>query len=152
MKSKIHAIAALLSFTCIACFWSSTLVSELLLSPDAVAAVKAGIVYAFAVFIPLMILTGATGFAMGGRGTSPQLVAKRRRMPLIALNGLLILIPSALFLNVKAGAGEFDAWFYGVQILELLAGVVNLFLMGMNIRDGRRLTGRLKQRLSTGEI
>lgn len=138
MKSKVHAIAGLLSFTCIAVFWSSTLVSELFLSHAAVVAVKAGIVYAFALFIPLMIMTGATGFAMGGKATQPQIVAKRRRMPLIGLNGLLILIPSALYLSSKAGAGEFDSGFYGVQFLELLAGAVNLVLMVLNIRDGMR--------------
>lgn len=146
MTSKIHAIAGLVSFTCIAAFWSSTLIAELLLSPEAIAAVKAGIVSAFVLFIPCMILTGATGFAMGGQGRHPQLVAKRQRMPLIALNGLLIMIPSALLLDSKASAGELDSLFYGVQVLELLAGAVNLFLMGSNIRDGMRLTGRLAHR------
>lgn len=143
MTSKIHALAGLLSFTCIVGFWSSTLIAELLLSPEAVAAVKAGIVDAFVLFIPCMILTGATGFAMGGQGRDPRLVAKRRRMPLIALNGLLIMIPSALLLDSKASAGELDSLFYGVQVLELLAGAINLFLMGLNIRDGMHLTGRL---------
>jgi hypothetical protein len=144
MKVKAHAIAGLLSFACIAGFWSSTLVSELALSDAVVVAVKAGIVYAFALFIPLMILTGSTGFALGGTGRHSQLLAKRHRMPLIALNGLLILVPSALFLNIKAGAGDFDHWFYGVQVVELLVGAANLFLMGLNIRDGMRLTGRLR--------
>ncbi|NVZ11248.1 hypothetical protein HW932_18520 [Allochromatium humboldtianum] len=145
MKTKVHALAGLLSFLCIASFWSATLVSELFLSYEAVAAVKAGIVYAFVLFIPCMIATGGTGFAMGGQGQHPQLVAKRQRMPFVALNGLLILIPSALFLNAKAGAGAFDSGFYGVQVLELLAGALNLFLMGLNIRDGMRLTGRLSR-------
>lgn len=77
MKTKVHALAGLLSFLCIASFWSATLVSELFLSYEAVAAVKAGIVY--------------------------------------------------------------------VQVLELLAGALNLFLMGLNIRDGMRLTGRLSR-------
>lgn len=151
MNARAHALAGLLSFLCIASFWGSTLVSEVFLSHQAVAAVKQGIVYAFAVFIPLMITTGATGFVMGGKGRHPQIVAKRRRMPFIALNGLLVLVPAALFLNSKAGAGELDRWFYGVQVLELLAGAVNLFLMGLNIRDGLRLTGRLTPRSGAGE-
>jgi len=142
VKPKPHAISGLVSFAFIACFWTSTLVSELLLSNGAVASVKQAIVYAFAVFIPCMIVTGATGFAMGGRSTRPRLVAKRRRMPFIALNGILVMIPAALFINSKASSGEFDTWFYVVQLVELLAGAVNLSLMGLNIRDGIQSTGR----------
>jgi hypothetical protein len=146
VKLKPHAIAGVCSFAFIASFWTSTLVSELLLSNGAVASVKQVIVYAFAVFIPCMIVTGATGFAMGGKSTNPSLVAKRRRMPFIALNGILVMVPAALFLNAKAGAGEFDPWFYAVQVLELVAGAVNLSLMGLNIRNGIQLTGRFARR------
>ncbi|CRI66833.1 conserved exported hypothetical protein [Thiocapsa sp. KS1] len=64
---------------------------------------------------------------------------KRRRMAFIAANGLLVLVPSALFLSFKAQAGEFDGAFFGVQALELIAGAVNLVLLGLNLRDGRRL-------------
>jgi hypothetical protein len=48
--------------------------------------------------------------------------AKIKRMPLIAANGILILIPSALFLASKARASKFDSAFYAVQALELVAG------------------------------
>ena len=61
-------------------------------------------------------------------------------MPLIALNGLLILVPSALFLAAKASAGAFDTAFYAVQTLELAAGAVNIWLLGVNFRDGLRMT------------
>jgi hypothetical protein len=43
-------------------------------------------------------------------------------MPIIAANGILILIPSALYLASKGRAGEFDSAFYAVQTLELAAG------------------------------
>ncbi|WP_200342685.1 hypothetical protein [Rhodovibrio sodomensis] len=61
----------------------------------------------------------------------------------IALNGLVILVPGAPVLALWAQAGRFGGWFYGVQALELVAGAVNLVLMGRNLRDGLRLTGRL---------
>lgn len=38
----------------------------------------------------------------------------------------------------------FDSRFYLVQGLELLTGALNLTLMGLNIRDGLRLSGRLR--------
>ena len=66
-------------------------------------------------------------------------------MPVIAFNGLLILVPSAFFLAYKAGSGDFDTSFYAVQALELVAGAVNLSLIGLNIRDGLRLSGRLRR-------
>jgi len=67
--------------------------------------------------------------------------AKIKRMPFIAGNGILILIPSALFLAIKAEATEFDGWFYAVQLLELIAGATNITLLGLNMRDGLRVKG-----------
>jgi hypothetical protein len=55
-----------------------------------------------------------------------------------------VLIPAAIFLNGKAATGEFDALFYSVQVVELIVGVVQLTLMGMNFRDGLRLAGKLR--------
>ena len=57
-----------------------------------------------------------------------------------------ILIPCALFLASKARAGQFDAAFYTVQSLELVARATNITLLGLNLRDGLRLTGRLRKR------
>ncbi|MDF1486565.1 hypothetical protein PY257_15490, partial [Ramlibacter sp. H39-3-26] len=56
-----------------------------------------------------------------------------------------ILIPSALYLASKARAGEFDSVFYAVQALELVAGAVNITLLGLNMRDGLRMKGRLRR-------
>jgi hypothetical protein len=64
-------------------------------------------------------------------------------MPIIALNGLLVLVPAAVFLAGRASAGRFDAIFYVVQAIELIAGAANLMLIGLNMRDGSRLTGRI---------
>ena len=138
MKRKVHATAAVLCLLFLSAFWTSTVVAELFLSAAAVAQVKQGIAYALLVFVPAMMVTGATGFAMGAKGQHPLLVGKRRRMPFIAANGLLILVPAAIFLSVRAQAGMFDA----VQAVELLAGAINVTLIGLNIRDGLRLSRR----------
>ena len=68
-------------------------------------------------------------------------------MLFIAGNGVLILIPAALYLSALASRGEFDGIFYSVQAIELIAGAINLTLMSLNIRDGLRLTGRLNGKL-----
>ena len=139
MKHRIHAAAAMLTLLFLAAFWISTAASELFLSASAVAQVKIAIAYALLGFVPVMMLTAASGFLMGGKGRHPLLLAKRKRMPFIAINGLLILVPAAVFLALRAQAGLLDRVFYGVQALELAAGAANLALIGLNIRDGLRL-------------
>lgn len=89
-----------------------------------------------------LVVAGAGGFRLAGGSADPIIVAKKRRMPFIAGNGLLVLIPSAITLAVLAGTDRFGAAFYGVQALELTAGAVNIVLMSLNARDGRRLRAR----------
>lgn len=60
-------------------------------------------------------------------------------MPIIALNGIFILIPSAIFLYYSSMNFNFDTTFFVVQALELFAGFVNLFLMFLNIKDSKKI-------------
>ncbi|MDJ0939800.1 MAG: hypothetical protein QNJ00_08540 [Woeseiaceae bacterium] len=145
MKQRIHAIAGVIGFATIAVFWLSTAISELFGSPADVATVKTAILWGLIVLIPALAITGGSGMALGRGRSGPLIQLKQKRMPFIALNGLLILVPSAVFLANRASAGVFDAWFYGIQGLELLAGIINLSLMGMNIRDGLKMSGRLRK-------
>lgn len=144
MKTKhlLHAAAAALSLLSLSTFWVSTVISEVFLSAAAVTMVKQSIAYALLAFVPVMMVTAGTGFAIGGKGRHPLLISKRKRMPFIAANGLLILVPSAIFLSMRAQAGMFDGVFYAIQAVELVAGAVNLSLIGLNIRDGLRLSHR----------
>ena len=83
---------------------------------------------------------------MLGRGRTDRLVARKgKRMPFIAANGIVILIPAALFLAYKADTYAFDATFYAVQVLELVMGALNIALLGLSLVDGLRLTGRIVQ-------
>ncbi len=143
MKSKVHAIAGVIGFLCILTFWTSTAYSELFTSHETVAWVKAMILKGMFVLIPAMAIAGGSGMSLGAKWKSPPAVAKKKRMPIIAANGLCILLPSAIFLAYKSGAGAFDTWFYTVQVIELCAGAFNLTLMGLNIRDGLRMKGRI---------
>ena len=142
MKPIIHASAGTLAMLTIAVFWTSTLVSEIFLDYASVAAVKHAIVYGLFLLVPFMAATGGSGFALGKMRKGPLLDQKKKRMAIIGANGLLVMIPAAIFLNGKAAAGEFDAMFYSVQVVELVVGVVQLTLMGVNFRDGLRLAGK----------
>jgi hypothetical protein len=144
MKPILHAIAGSTAMLIIACFWTSTLISELFLDHAAVAAVKHAIVYGLFLLVPFLAATGGSGFALSKSRKGPLLDQKKKRMAVIAANGLLVLIPAAIFLNSKAAAGEFDAMFYSVQVVELIVGVVQLTLMSLNFRDGLRLAGKLR--------
>ena len=143
MKTKIHAIAGIVGFLTIATFWTSTMLSELAGSHATIAAVKNGILWGMLLLIPAMAIAGGSGMSLGQGRSDAGVLIKKKRMPFIAMNGLLVLVPSAFFLASKANAGAFDGAFYTVQGIELIAGAINLSLMGLNIRDGLRLTGRM---------
>lgn len=144
MKTKIHALAGVIGFLTILSFWSSTLYSELFGSHEMVAYVKTMILNGMFILIPAMIVVGASGMNLGRKRKDAKTLAKKERMPFIAFNGLIVLLPAAFFLQSKAVAGEFDTVFYIVQIIELFAGATNLTLMGLNIRDGRSMTRHRK--------
>lgn len=146
MKKLIHPIAGAVAILTIATFWLSTAFSELIGSHEAIVAVKTAIPWGFLLLIPALAATGGTGFSLAKGRKAGLISTKLKRMPLIAANGLLVLIPSALFLASKANAGEFDTAFYLVQALELIAGAANLVLLGLNMRDGLRMTGRFRRR------
>jgi hypothetical protein len=142
MSRSLHPLAGIVGFACIAIFWTATVLTEAFGGTVAIVAAKTAILWGLVVLIPAMATAGATGFRMAGSSSDPHIMRKRRRMPVIALNGLLVLVPCAVFLQASAAAGDFGSTFKVVQAIELLAGATNLALMGLNIRDGLALTGR----------
>ena len=141
MIKAIHPIAGIIATLTIASFWLSTALSELFGSEATVVAVKSAIPWGFLLLIPMLAVAGGSGIKLA-RGVRTGLVGKKfKRMPFVAANGLLMLIPSALFLASKARAAEFDTSFYAVQALELAAGAVNITLLGLNLRDGLTMKG-----------
>ena len=147
MKKTIHKLAAITATLCIAVFFLSTLWVELFGSQEAIATVKSLIVMpGLFILVPAIATTGATGFAMSKNRSGRLLEAKKKRMPIIGANGILILLPAAIFLDQWAASGAFDTRFYLLHGAELVAGAVNLALMSLNIRDGLRMGGKLSAR------
>lgn len=143
MKTTLHLLGAVTATLCIATFFSATLFVELFGSPETIATVKKLIVMpGLLILIPAIAMTGATGFSLGKNRKGRLVEAKKKRMPIIGANGVLVLLPAAIFLDQWAAVGTYDLKFYVVQGLELIAGAVNLTLMGMNIRDGLKMTGK----------
>jgi len=144
----IHPVAGVVAILTIATFWLSTALSELFASREVIVAVKSAIPWGFLVLIPALAVAGGSGFALAKGRRGGVIGAKIKRMPIIAGNGLLILIPAALFLASKAKAGEFDTSFYAVQAVELVAGLVNITLLSLNMRDGLNMKGRFRRKSS----
>ncbi len=145
MPKRAHLIAGLLAPLCIATFFLSTILTELFGSHAAVAQLKSLIVTpGLWIMIPLMAAAGGSGMFLARSRKGRLVDAKKKRMPFIAANGLLVLVPCAIVLHRWAAAGSFDISFYVVQVIELIAGATNLALMGLNARDGLRMAGHLR--------
>jgi hypothetical protein len=146
MIKIIHPVAGVLAILTIATFWLSTALSELFAPQAIVVAVKTAIPWGFLLLIPALAAAGASGFSLAKGARKGLFGTKIKRMPFIAANGILVLIPSALFLASKAQVGAFDESFYAVQVLELVAGAVNITLLGLNMRDGLKMRGWFRYR------
>jgi hypothetical protein len=143
--TRVHRVAAVLAPLCIATFFLSTVLVELFGSPQAVARLKSLIVMpGLWILVPVVAVAGGSGMFLSKSRRGRLADAKKKRMPFIAGNGVLVLVPCAVLLNRWAAAGMFDADFYVVQAIELLAGATNLALMGLNVRDGLRMAARLR--------
>ncbi|ABO25015.1 hypothetical protein SHLO109777_07600 [Shewanella loihica] len=148
MKKTLHLFGAITATTCIASFFLATILVELFGSVEQIITVKQLILMpGLFILIPAMMVTGVTGNMLGNKGR--VLGAKQRRMKLAAANGLLMLLPLAIVLARMASAQEFDSLFFSLQLLELCCGAANLYLLGLNARDGMKLSGRLKQKKLT---
>lgn len=139
MKLWIHAAAGAIALITVSAFWLSTVTVEVLGDAAAITMVKACVLAGMAMLIPAMIVAGASGFSLGRGWKSPAVAAKKRRMRIIAANGLLVLVPSAFLLFSFAEAGRFDTLFTIVQAVEMIAGAVNIALLSLNMRDGLSL-------------
>ncbi len=146
-KSILHGLLGFTALCIISTFWITTLVSELFLEYSAVILVKQLIVrYGLVSLVLVMGGLGISGNLLGKNRKGHLLEGKKKRMPIIAINGIFIMIPSALFLNYKATNQDFNYWFYAVQAIELTVGAVQLTLLGLSFRDGLKLSGRLRSK------
>ena len=138
--AAIHISAGLMAMVLIVLFWTSTVASELSGDVALIVMAKTMVLYAMPFLVLAMAATGASGMKLAGSSRAPVIVTKKRRMAVVAANGIGVLVPSAIFLAWRAGSGTFDMWFYAVQALELTAGAVNFTLLAANARTGRRMT------------
>jgi CDGSH-type Zn-finger protein len=146
MKKYSHAIAGVIGFICIVAFVASTAYAALFGEQAAYAAVKSHIFTWVFVLIAALLVAGGTGVNLLGKRQEVLALTKQKRGPIGFMTSLLILLPCAYFLSKWAVADSFGPLFYVVQTVELLASGVVIAMVGLNIRDGMALTGRIARK------
>lgn len=112
MPNLAHRIAGTLAPLCIATFFLSTILVELFGSHAAVAQLKSLIVTpGLWILIPAVAAAGGSGMFLSKSRKGRLVDAKKKRMPFIAANGLLVLVPCAIVLDRWAAVGSFDTSF-----------------------------------------
>jgi hypothetical protein len=146
MARRVHPIAGAVALLTMLVFWTSTVAVELAGDREDIVAVKHAIMWGLLVLVPALAATGGTGFLRAGRSRNARIMAKKRRMQIVAPIGILVLVPCVLYLGMTSSAAGLGTYFYPVQGIELVAGAVNISLMSLNARNGLRLTGRIGAR------
>ena len=141
MTSRLHAAAGAAAILLIGVFWYLALSSEFFGGHAEVLQARTAILWLMPVLIALVIVANISGKRLGG-ARHPLVATKKNRVKLVAANGAIILVPAVVLLWYWADTGRFDAWFYAVQVLELMAGAGNVILLSLNLRDGLRLAAQ----------
>ncbi|MCE1236845.1 MAG: hypothetical protein LWW93_10860 [Hyphomicrobiales bacterium] len=143
---SIHAAAGFVGLATIAVFMTSTVAVEAMGDPATIAVAKRAIAWGLLLLIPALAAAGGSGFRLSGGAKAGAAAVKAKRMRIVAANGLVVLVPAALFLATRATAGAFDGLFTAVQAIELAAGATNLTLLTLNLRDGLAMAAKRKSR------
>ena len=123
---NIHKLAAICAFIFIA-------------TPAQIAYVKRVILMFVPVLMLSMIATGLTANKLYPGILKGQFKIKQIRLKIAAANGVLILLPAAIVLARWSELSEFGVLYWTVQALEIIVGLINITMIGLNIRDGIRL-------------
>jgi len=152
MKGKLHAIAGVSGFFLVATFWISTAASALSGNPETIVLAQSLIFKGMFLLLPALAAAGASGMSMLGERTEQLGLTKQKRGPIAFMTGLLVLLPSTAILTFWASASEIAPLFYGIQAVELVALTVCLVMIGLNIRDGLALRGRIASAGTKGPL
>ncbi len=135
--ARIHRAGAVGALAVISAFLLSASVTEMAGDAGAAHLLRHVIVFGLPLLIGCLVTAALTGRHLAGRSRAAVIRRKQRRMQLVAAAGVTVLIPCALMLNYLAGPRSLITC---LEIAELLAGTVNLSLLALNFRDGRRLS------------
>lgn len=141
MRLKLlNRIASITAFLMIICFMTSSLVSEFIGDHILIAAVKRTILYALLLLIICMILTAVSERKLTILYPNNFYELRRvRRIKWIGLNGAIFLAPLAITLNYLAQNDRIGTTFYLLQSLEIICGLINIFLFIKMFVEGKKI-------------
>jgi hypothetical protein len=139
----MHIIATIVGAITIATFFTFSLVAEIKGEEAFIKQVKEGILYCLPVMMVAMPILKITGTKLAGKSQNPIVLAKQKRMKFVLVNGITLIF-LACFLYYRSHYQTIDGIFMATQITEFALGLTNLTLIGMNVKSGFQLAGRLK--------
>ena len=139
-------------------FLAASVMVEIFGDMHAVGLIKTAILVALPVLVAAMAVVVGTGRSLSkarhrlsrARRPAPLIRRKERRAAAAAEIGFLVLVPSAVTLQVLAAARDFGALFILVEAIELIASSVLVTLLVLNVRDGRLLSAASRRRKAAG--
>lgn len=140
LLARIHVAAAAGAIAVITTFLVSSGVTELTGGAGDIRALRHAILLGLPLLIACLVTAGLTGQRLAGGSRSAVVRRKQRRLQAAAAAGLLVLVPCALILSHLAAAPATGGAFTALEIAESVFGTVNLSLLVLNFRDGRRMT------------
>lgn len=139
---RVHVAAAVAAIAVITTFLVSSGVTEFFGGTGDIRTLRHAIVIGLPLLIACLATAGLTGRRLAAGSRSPVLARKQRRLQAAAAIGLLVLVPCALILNHLAAAAAPGSAFAVLEITEFSFGILNLSLLALNFRDGRRIALR----------
>lgn len=143
---RLHLVFAIWTMIWIVGLIGLTLGVELTGDAATIADAKRVALYAIVLLAPVMIALEQSGKRLAANSHEPFVRRKQRRLFALKVNGVCILIPSAIVLDRLSHAGQINTLFYAVKALLVLAASMNLILLALNFRDG------LRQRIAKQQI
>lgn len=141
---KAHFVATIIASITILTFFSLSLFAEIKGDDQFIKNVKAFILYALPVMIIAMPMLKITGDKLAGKSKNPIVLAKKKRMKLMIVNGIG-LMTLAIFLYYRSHFQTIDNVFLIAQIAEFGFGLGNLTLIILNAKSGMQLSEKLKR-------
>ncbi len=140
LLTRIHVTAAAGAIAVITAFLVSSGVIELIGGAGDIRVLRHAVLLGLPLLIACLVTAGLTGQRLAGGSRSAVVRRKQRRLQAAAAAGLLVLVPCALILSHPAIAPAPGGAFTALEITESVFGSVNLSLLALNFRDGRRMT------------
>lgn len=137
---RVHMAASVAAISLITTFFISSTITEIFGGTGDIRVLRNGIVLGLPLLIAFLAIAGLTGRHLANGSRSAIVRRKRRRLQLAGAVGLLVLVPCALILDHLVSTPAIDRTFIGLEIIELFFGAINLLLLVLNFRDGRRMT------------